>query len=115
MPITSRSEGNKYIVGWLRVRPERYADFTRAASDYAKACRAEAGCLFFELVPHHESADQFVLSEAFVSEEAHAWHHLQDHFREFAKLISVLCTAGHFENVIAASVQCDDPVFETPA
>ena len=112
MPITSRSEGNKYIVGWLQVRPEHLAEFTLAVSDYSAACRNEPRCLFFDLVPRHEAANQFVLSEAFESEEAHAWHHHQDHYRHFSKVMAKLCTGGHIENVIAASVQCEDFDFE---
>jgi quinol monooxygenase YgiN len=112
MPITSRSEGNKYIVGWLQVRPERLAEFTQAVSVYGAACRNEPECLFFDLVPHVETANRFVLSEAFVSEGAHVWHHQQDHYRHFSKLISELCTGGHIENVIAASVKCEDFDFE---
>jgi len=109
--MKSRSAGNKYILGWIKLDPANRIAFTLAANDYARACRAEEGCLFFELVPHHEADDTFLLAECFVSEEAHKWHHDQEHFVAFVKVLNKLCLSGRFENVIAASVRCDEAEF----
>jgi quinol monooxygenase YgiN len=109
--MTTRNAGNKYILGWIRLNPENRESFVALANEYANACRAEEGCLFFEMVPHHENEDTIVLAKCFVSEEAHLWHQEQEHFKTMVGAIGKLCLSGHFENVIAASVSCDDPIF----
>jgi quinol monooxygenase YgiN len=110
--MNNRTAGNKYILGWFKLHPDKQDEFGALARDYSRRCREEEGCLFFELVPHHDDIDTFLLAEAFVSEEAHAWHLEQPYFGSFVEKASKLCRSGHFENVIAASVECNDPIFE---
>lgn len=107
----NRATGNKYILGWFKLRAGKREEFGALALRYAQVCREEEGCLFFELLPHHEETETYLLAEAFISEEAHSWHRDQPYFASFVNEVGALCESGHFENVIASSVECDDPVF----
>jgi quinol monooxygenase YgiN len=106
MPNSS-SETRKYIVGWLTFPPGNRDRFMALVPDYVRACRAEPGCLFFDMNPSVSHPDVVIVSECFTSEAAHATHLAAATFQEFWPKLSALAISGRFENVFPGHVAED--------
>lgn len=70
-----------FIVVKFSIRPDRSEDWLSLVEDFTTATRQEAGNLFFEWSRSVDNPDQFVLVEAFESEQAGAVHVQSEHFR----------------------------------
>lgn len=107
-------ETRKYIVGWLTFPPGKRQEFLQILPAYVAACRAEPGCLFFEMNPSMLDPDVVTLAECFESEETHATHLKAETFRSFWPQLAALAISGRFENVYPGRV-ADDAVRFQPA
>lgn len=101
----STIETRKYIVGWLTFPPGNRDRFMALAPAYADACRAEPGCLFFEMNPSVSDPDVVTFAECFTSEAAHATHLAAENFQKFWPILGTLALSGRFENVFAGRVE----------
>lgn len=104
-------ETRKYIVGWLNFPPGNREKFMALASAYAEACRAEPGCLFFEMNPSTSDPDVITIAECFASEAAHATHLSAENFQKFWPILRTLAKSGRFENIYAGRVVADEVDF----
>lgn len=71
-----------FITAKFRVQAEHADDWTTITSDFTKATRAEAGCLWFDWSRCVEDPTIYVLVEAFEDDEAGAEHVRSEHFAE---------------------------------
>ncbi|MGH3567265.1 MAG: putative quinol monooxygenase [Pseudonocardia sp.] len=70
-----------FIVVKFTIRPERSDEWLSLTADYTKACRAEAGNVFFEWSKSVDNPHQFVLVEGFASADAGDAHVATAHFK----------------------------------
>lgn len=105
--------GNKYIVGWLTLREGSEAAFDKLLAPYIATCRAEPECRFFEMMRTRENPLTVLVSECFVTEEAHAVHLKKPHFSAFWEELHKFALIGRFENVIAGGINPDAYDFST--
>jgi quinol monooxygenase YgiN len=111
-PMNDRfAEQRKYIVGWISLLPGRRDDFMRIARPYVETCRAEDGCLFFDMNPSSDGPDEIVIMECFRDAEAHAIHLRTPQFVDFWLKLNELGASARFENVIAREVTPDRAEF----
>ena len=71
------------IVVKFPIRPDRAEQWTPLRDDYARACRAEEGNLFFEWSRSLEEPDTYVLVEGFRDAAAGQAHVGTEHFGRF--------------------------------
>ena len=109
------TETRKFIIGWLTFPPDRRAEFLALARPYIATCRAEPGCLFFEMNPSLTDPDTVVISECFASKAAHEAHLATQNFRDFWAALNSLALTGRFENIYASEVILDSATFGTPS
>ena len=62
--------------------PENAELFGRVLTRFAQGCRAEPGCLSYELFCSVEHPERYVSIETYTDAEAFAAHRASDHFRE---------------------------------
>jgi quinol monooxygenase YgiN len=62
--------------------PENADLFGRTLTRFAQACRAEPGCLSYEVFCSVEQPERYVSIERYADTEAFAAHRASDHFRE---------------------------------
>ena len=108
----SDPESRKYIVGWLTFPPGNRDRFMALVPAYVAACRAEPGCLFFEMNPSVSDPDVITLAECFTSEAAHQAHLTREAFQELWPKLAALAISGRFENVFAGRVADDAVQFQ---
>lgn len=99
--------GNKVIIGWLTLREGSEIEFDTLSRPYIALCRAEPECRYFEMLRTREDPLLVVVSECFVSEQAHAEHLQKPHFQAFWKALHKIALRGRFENVIAKGISPD--------
>jgi quinol monooxygenase YgiN len=61
--------------------PENAEVFGRVLARFAQACRAEPGCLSYEIFCSVEQPERYVSIERYADAEAFAAHRASDHFR----------------------------------
>lgn len=64
----------KLIAAQFYAKPGLRQDLLDAARHHQEETRKEEGCMFFHLVPMPDNPDGLLLTEGFVSEEAHRRH-----------------------------------------
>jgi quinol monooxygenase YgiN len=106
-------ETRKYIVGWLTFPAGNRDRFMALVPDYVRACRAEPGCIFFDMNPSVSDPDVILVAECFASEAAHATHLAGRTFLEFWPRLAALASSGRFENVFPGRVAEDSVQFRT--
>jgi quinol monooxygenase YgiN len=109
------ADTRKFIIGWLTCRPGRRDELVALLPDYVAACRAEEGCVFFEMNPSIHDPDAVTLAECFTSGEAHEAHLQRETFRRFWAILPELCLEGRFENIYADHVDQDRTDFTARA
>jgi quinol monooxygenase YgiN len=110
--MISPERGNKYIVGWIKLRDGTEQEFDRLVKPYIETCRAEPECRFFEMMRTREDPSMVLVCECFVSEEGHEIHRRRKHVGNFFEVLNSIALVGDFENVIAASINPDMHDFE---
>lgn len=108
-------ERRKFIIGWLKCRPGKRDELVALLGPYVAACRAEEGCLFFDMNPSVTEPDVVVVSECFASRAAHQAHVEQETFRRFWNQLYELCLEGRFENIFPGHVEPDRADFTVRA
>ena len=103
--------GNKVIVGWLSLQSGAEQGFDGIVNPYLAACRAEAECLFFEMIRSREDPLTVVVCECFESEAAHEVHLGRPHVQAFFKDLARLGAVGRFQNMVVAKVTPDEVDF----
>ncbi len=103
--------GNKFILGWIRLRKGTEDEFDRLSQSYLETCRAEPECRFFYMLRTREDPNMVLVCECFVSEDAHKVHLSKPHVAAFFEVLGQMATFGEFENVLAASVNLDSHNF----
>lgn len=99
--------GNKYIVGWLTLRPGSEGAFDQLSRPYIAICRTEPACRFFEMIRMPETPLTVLVTECFETAEAHLAHLETPHFDAFWESLHKIALVGTFENVIAGTVNPD--------
>lgn len=108
------SYGNrKYIIGWLRCRPGRRDALMEIVKAYVLKCRAEEGCVFFDMNPSSLEPDMVTLAECFSNPEAHAAHLETEWCRAMFARFPEFCLGGDFENIYEARVEPDSVTFSS--
>jgi quinol monooxygenase YgiN len=72
-----------FIVVKFPVRADRVEEWVSATETFTKAVRSEPGNVFFEWSRSVDDPQEFVLLEAFESQEAGQAHVETDHFKQF--------------------------------
>lgn len=70
------------IVADTSSSPENAEVFGRTLTRFAQACRAEPGCLSYEVFCSVEQPERYLSIETYADAEAFAAHRASDHFRE---------------------------------
>ncbi|MFI0894952.1 putative quinol monooxygenase [Streptomyces sp. NPDC020983] len=70
------------LVAEMVCRPEDADEFGRLLEDFGAACRAEDGCLSFEVLRSGGTPGRFVSIERYTDGAAFAAHRASEHFRE---------------------------------
>ncbi len=107
-------EERKFIIGWVTCRPGRRDDLVALLGPYVAACRAEDGCLFFDINPSIHDPDVVTVAECFASREAHDAHLGREPFLSFWDRLPEFCLSGRFENIFAEHVEPDAVDFTRP-
>jgi quinol monooxygenase YgiN len=110
----SMPDDRKFIIGWLTCRPGKRDELVALAGPYVAACRAEDGCLFFEMNPSIHEPDVVTVAECFSSAGAHEVHLRQETFQTLWRRLPDLCLSGRFENIFADQVKSDSVDFTAP-
>ncbi len=105
------TETRKYIIGWLTFPPGARAGFLGMARSYVAHCRAEPGCLFFEMTPSESDPNVVVIAECFADAQAHQTHLATPEFAAFWAELTRIGTEGRFENIFAGRVEPDRAAF----
>ena len=97
----------KFIIGWVKFKPDKRTEFLYAMKAHAAATRLEVGCVFFDVGASLEDPDKIVIVECFESAEAHQ-HHLNAP-RMMALIADVrnMIAEGKFENILSDDVITD--------
>lgn len=107
MPAETSHDPRKYIIGWLTCCPGKRDALMAIVVPYVAECRAEDGCIFFEMNPSVHDPDLVTLAECFASPEAHAIHLETELFLRFWNRLPEFCTEGRFENIFPGRVSPD--------
>ena len=102
----------KYIVGWLKLRPGKRAEFAAEYRKGAEATRREPGCVFYDYGLSDTDPDAMIIMECFASEDAHAAHLQTPHFRAVWAAIERLGLEGNFEDVWSGNSKPSSVRFE---
>ena len=70
------------IVAYTSSSPENAEEFGRVLNRFAEGCRAEPGCLSYEIFCSVDRPELYVSIERYADAEAFAAHRASDHFRE---------------------------------
>ncbi|MFF1868547.1 putative quinol monooxygenase [Kitasatospora herbaricolor] len=70
------------VVADVSCSPENAVEFGRVLHEFAAACRAEPGCLSYEVFRSEESPERYVSIEKYADPAAFAAHRGSGHFRE---------------------------------
>ncbi len=70
-----------FIAARFRVLPEHAENWPSIASEFTRATRAEAGCLWFDWSRSLDDPNEYVLVEAFRDADAGGAHVNSEHFR----------------------------------
>ncbi len=105
------ADRRKFIIGWLTCRPGKRDELVALLGPYVAACRAEEGCLFFEMNPSIDAPDSVTLAECFASREVHEAHLGTETFKAFWDRLHDLCIEGRFENIFPHHVETDTADF----
>ena len=89
----------KYVMGWLKLRPGKRAEFVEAYQRGAEATRREEGCVFYDYGLSDSDPDAVIIMECFASEEAHAAHLKTPHFQAVWAAFERLGAEGKFEDI----------------
>ena len=102
----------KFIMGWLHFKPGKRDDFIAKSRWYADACRAEAGCEFFDFSLCPFDPDLAMVMECFSDRRAHEEDHIaSEHFKRFWKALGEVCVEGRFQNILSDTVKPERHVF----
>jgi quinol monooxygenase YgiN len=102
-----RGAMKKFVIGWVKFKPERRAAFLNAMRAHAVATRQEEGCVFFYVSLSMEQPDIAVIVECFKSAEAHELHHNTPRTRAFMAKMADILVEGRFENILSDNVISD--------
>jgi quinol monooxygenase YgiN len=105
--MAAAEPGNKFIVGWIKLRKGTEDEFDRLVTPYLEACRAEPECRFFEMTRKREDSNVVLVCECFISEAAHDVHLRRQHVVDFFKVLNRIALVGDFENIVAEFVEPD--------
>ncbi len=97
----------KFIIGWVKFKPERRAAFLNAVRAHMTATRQEEGCVFFEVTLSMEKPDTAVIVECFKSAGAHELHHNTPRTKAFMAKMTDILVEGRFENILSDNVISD--------
>jgi quinol monooxygenase YgiN len=86
----------KYVMGWLKLKPGQRDAFVREYAKGADATRKEQGCVFYDYALSAEDPDTVLIMECFESEEMHAAHLKQPHFKAVWAAFERLGAKGNF-------------------
>ncbi|HEY1175141.1 MAG TPA: putative quinol monooxygenase [Phytomonospora sp.] len=75
-------ESHVLIVADTSCAPENAEEFGRVVARFAEHCRAEPGCLSYEIFRSPDRPERYVSLEKYVDAEAFAAHRASEHFRE---------------------------------
>ncbi|WP_405897903.1 antibiotic biosynthesis monooxygenase [Streptomyces sp. NBC_00727] len=70
------------VVADVSCKPEDAEEFGQVLHEFAAACRAEPGCLSYEVFRSEDSPERYVSLEKYADAAAFAAHRDSDHFRE---------------------------------
>ncbi len=107
-------DDRKFIIGWLTCKPGKRDELVALSGPYVAACRAEDGCVFFEMNPSVHDPDVVTVAECYASSDAHEAHLKRETFQTLWARLPDLCLAGRFENIYADHVRTDSPDFTAP-
>ncbi|GHH65006.1 hypothetical protein GCM10018781_16700 [Kitasatospora indigofera] len=95
------------VIADVSCSPENAGEFGQVLHEFAAACRAEPGCLSYEVFRSEESPERYVSIERYADAAAFAAHRESGHFREIglARLMPL---------TTARDVQMYDPPREVP-
>lgn len=105
------TETRKYIIGWITFPPGNRDRFMALTHAYAQNCRAEPGCLFFEMNSSMTDPDVVTVAECFTNEAAHAAHLAAENFQTFWPILGTLARSALIENIYAGRVAVDSITF----
>jgi quinol monooxygenase YgiN len=97
----------KFIIGWVKVKPDKCSEFHDAMKAHAVATRLEDGCVFFDVGASLEDPDKFVIVECFESAEAHEHHLNVPRMKALMTYVSDMFAEARFENILSDNVVTD--------
>lgn len=83
-----------YVYGGILVDPARKQEVTAAAAEFARACRAEEGCVEYSLAWNAEDENFLRLLEVWEPTSAHAAHVQQPHVVAWTSFIQSAASAA---------------------
>ena len=79
-------KGTVTLTGYIDVPPDRMDDIQAALPAHISLTRAEPGCLSFDVSPCPEVKGRFLVSEAFVDQQAFDAHQIRARASDWAKV-----------------------------
>jgi quinol monooxygenase YgiN len=90
-------QGSTYTISYIETSPAGESDAAALLKDLAKASRASAGNLRFEVLQRRERSNHFAIVEAWRDKAAHDAHLAAEHTRNFRAKLAPLLISGYDE------------------
>jgi quinol monooxygenase YgiN len=103
----------RYVVGRVRVRPERRVAFIEASRSFVEATRREPECIHFEVAESLTGQDLFIVVECFASASGHAEHLRTAHYLALKPLFDEAVLDADFEDIDSDTVKYTHVGIET--
>ena len=97
----------KFIIGWVKFRHEKRAEFLAAVQILVAATRQEEGRVFFEVTLSLDKPDTALSVECFKSADAHEEHQNTPHMKAFMARMADILVEGRFENILSDTIVSD--------
>jgi quinol monooxygenase YgiN len=83
----------------MTVRAGKRAEFLAKAADYITASRADKGCVYFEIAPVPDRADDLVMIEGWETQDDHKAHQASDYAKAFGPIGGAYLLRGNFQEM----------------
>ncbi|HWA17484.1 MAG TPA: antibiotic biosynthesis monooxygenase family protein [Devosia sp.] len=89
----------RYVIGRMSVRSGTRTEFLAKAAGYISASRADKGCVYFEIAPVPDRADDLIMIEGWETEGDHKAHQASDYAKAFGSIGGAYLLRGDFQEM----------------
>jgi quinol monooxygenase YgiN len=98
----------KYVIGWLKLKPQKRDAFFERIRPFATMSRSEPGVHVFEVAASDIDPEVAVFTEAYASEEAHTAHLETPEHRALLTDLQAMSISGKFIHIYPERSRTDE-------